>query len=297
MLLSSIAQAAVVTPIAAEISYTLRINDRDNDIDLSQSNTQRLDNSVGNLSETSSLSNGGMTLQLNNGVSFGSAASGMLVQDYSNVDANDFGLSGDFTGRVTFTYQFSVDTATDVSIHYLATGSSTSPSTTPVVKWWAMQGFQIELRRDIGGPERLQLPFLGVDQLAPISYDDALVASVEAGTHELYFNLVGNASGNQPGDRAMHGSFMFQIGDEEPNPVPLPMSALLLLGVVPGLLAMTRKTQAKPLTAPANNQTVSRSIVADATTMIADRAAPTRPLTPADSCDESAVARVRCAQK
>lgn len=183
---STFAQAAIVTPIAAEISYKVSIEDRVNNETLEAENSKRLEGSVGNLSEGYSLGNVGMTIDVNNAVTFGSPATGTLTQDYENRDTNPGGLNGSFTGRVTFTYQFSVDEATDVSIKYLANGTSSSISTTPVIKWWAMQGFQVEVRRDIGGPERLPLPFQGVDQLAPITYDDTLVVALPAGTHELY---------------------------------------------------------------------------------------------------------------
>lgn len=237
IVLSAATQAAVVTPIAAEITYVASVGD------LSASNSKRLEDSVGFLSEGYTLTNDGMNIMVNNAVSFSSAARGTLAQDYDNMDLNANGFRDPFTGRVTFTYEFALDEAADVSIRYVANGVSTSTSTVPSIKWWAMQGFDFEVRRNVGGPERFQLPFLSVEQISPISYDNTVVVPLAAGTHELYFSLVGNASGNQPGNRAMSGIFVFEIGDV-PSSVPLPVPAFVLLSTLPWLLSARRITRA-----------------------------------------------------
>jgi hypothetical protein len=67
------------------------------------------------------------------------------------------------------------------------------------------------------------------------------VGPLMAGTHELYFNLVGNASGNIPGNRVMQGNFILQIGNRVPNPILLPAPVLLLANASPWLLSAKRK--------------------------------------------------------
>ena len=65
------------------------------------------------------------------------------------------------------------------------------------------------------------------------------VGPLMAGTHELYVNLVGNASGNIPGNRVMQSNFILQIGNSVPNPILLPV--LLLANASPWLLSAKRK--------------------------------------------------------
>lgn len=230
------AHAATVTPISAQITYRVSLDD------LSATNTKRLENDIGSLTEDATLSNGGMTIALNNAVAFSNATAGTVTHSYDNQDSNQFGFRRNFSGRVTFHYVFTNDEATEVSIRYLADGSSTSVSTVPTTKWWAMQGATIEVRRSLALNERLDLRFLGVNQITPISYDDTLVIPLPAGQNELYFTLVGDAFGNQPGNRAMNSSFSFQIGDAEPNPVPLPAPMLLLFSASALLIKITRKS-------------------------------------------------------
>ena len=119
-----------------------------------------------------------------------------------------------FSGEGIFNYTFSVASDTTVTVDYsvLATSTHTLFAANSFV-WWAMQPYYIRI--DGGSIQTISLPGpFEPFQPSPFISNGSVVANIAAGTHTIRISASNGATGNQPGDRTMTGSFGIQIGPE-----------------------------------------------------------------------------------
>jgi hypothetical protein len=203
------ANAIVVTPVSSNYTANSQIDVSTDTDPLSQGPT------LNTLSPFSTLSDGGLTMTVNGSATWANPSSLTVNMDLFRPDDEPFGTSKSFSGEGIFNYTFSVPSDTTVTVDYAVLGTSTYTDVAlNSYVWWAMQPYYIS----IDGSIIESIIFPGVfDPYYPPPFlkNGTVVANVTAGTHTIRINASHGATGNQPGDREMTGSFEIQIG-----PVP-----------------------------------------------------------------------------
>jgi hypothetical protein len=201
--------AMLVTPVSSNFSASSTIDGATITDPFSQGAT------LNSLSPTTSVSNGGLTMTVNGSAVWANAASLDVDLDLLRPDSEPNGTQKSFSGDGIFNYTFTVASDTTVTVDYgvLATSTHTDIAANAYV-WWAMQPYYIRI--DGGSIKTLLLPGnFDPFQPSPFINNGTVVADILAGTHTIRITASNGATGNQPGHRAMAGSFGIQIG-----PVP-----------------------------------------------------------------------------
>ncbi|MFT4583925.1 MAG: hypothetical protein ACI8XZ_003689 [Gammaproteobacteria bacterium] len=230
-----LASHAATVPLWSEVEYLVIADD------VTAENTIRQETTIDPISEAFRLEKDGLVLDVAVGASWTDLGSGIVAFDHFRGDDNPNGFTRNWHGETSFRFGFSVDTASQIAIAYGALGTTTSISTTGLITWFAMHGFDITVERESGGPESrllgFQNDFAPSNAPNPQRFDGTMIVALEPGTHMLELKLSEDAFGNFPGNRTMSGDFTFAIA--ETSPVPLPAAFWLLFAAAP-LLCRTR---------------------------------------------------------